>query len=143
MPTIALVTRLEPGVVVAALSLIGVLAGVGGALLGTLITRGTETRKLIGGAPSGYAQLVEDLQQERAELRGEVRTLGDELASMRTRLRGLETGQDTDRRLIEALRAAYTELRRYVRSAGLTPPPVPAGLGVDDSGDHTRPVSAP
>lgn len=126
---------LDPSIVVAVLALIGVLAGAGGTLIGVLVRGGVETRKLIAGAPTGYAQLVDDLQQERGELRVEVETLGDEVASMRTRIRGLESSRDADHRLIEGLRTAYVELRRYVRSAGLTPPPVPAGLGIDEPGD--------
>lgn len=129
-------TTLDPVIVVAAVTLVGTLAGVAGTVLGALITRGTETRRIITGAPEGYAKLVDDLQQERGELRAEVRTLGDEMASMRTRLRGLEAGQDTDRRLIDVLRAHIAELRSVIRRAGITPPPVPAGSGVEDSGEH-------
>lgn len=134
---------LDPSVIVAGVALIGTVAGVAGTVLGALITRSTETRRIITGAPEGYAQLVDDLQQERSELRVEVRTLGDEVASMRTRLRGLEAGQDTDRRLIEVLRAHIAELRSVIRRAGITPPPAPAGSGVEDTGEHLATAAVP
>ena len=119
--------NLDPTVVVSLVALVS-------AAIGALLTRGTEMRKLIAGAPTGYAQLVDDLQQERAELRTEVRTLADEVASMRTRMRGLETATDVDRRLIEALRGYVVELRSVMRRAGITPPPIPDGSGIEDSG---------
>lgn len=122
-------TGIDPTIVVAAMTLVGTLAGI-------LISRGTETRRIITGAPTGYQQLVDDLQQERGELRAEVRALGDEIASMRTRLRGLEAGQDRDSRLIEVLRAYVVELRDVIRRAGFEPPPAPAGSGIEDSGEH-------
>lgn len=120
-------TGLDPTIVVA-------VFGLAGTLIGVLITRGTETRRIITGAPAGYAQLVDDLQQERAELRAEVAGMRDEIASMRTRVRGLETGQDHDSRLIEALRLYVLELRTALRRAHIPPPPAPPMLGIEDSG---------
>ena len=134
-------TSLDPTVVVAGLALVGVLAGAGGTLIGAVLTRGTETRKLLIGAPTGYAQLVEDLQEERTGLRAEMARLIErdahreqEMASMRTRLRGLEAGQDGDRRLIDGLRRYVVELRGTLRAAGVVPPPIPPGSGIEDSG---------
>ena len=122
-------TGIDPTIVVAAMTLVGTLAGV-------LISRGTETRRIITGAPEGYAKLVDDLQQERGELRAEVKLLADEMASMRTRIRGLEAGQDRDSRLIDVLRGHIIELRSVIRRAGIEPPPPPAGSGIEDSGEH-------
>jgi hypothetical protein len=130
------VNDLDPSVVIAGVALVGTLAGVAGTVLGALITRSTETRRIIAGAPTGYQQLVDDLQQERDRQDRKIGALADEVASMRTRMRGLEAGQDTDRRLIEVLRSHINELRSALRRAGIAPPPAPAGSGVEDSGEH-------
>lgn len=131
-----LVTDLDPTIIVALLALAGVVLTTLGGVVGALIVRGTEIRRIIAGAPAGYAQLVEDLQQERDGLNARLDRQDLEMASMRTRIRGLETGQDTDRHLIDVLREHVIELRTALRRAGITPPPIPPGSGIEDSGDH-------
>lgn len=139
-------TGLDPAVMAAVVAAAAALVGGALALLGLFITRGTETRKLLTGVPQGYALLVDELQEERVALKVEMDRLVKrdahrevELGSMRTRLHGLEAGQDADRKLIEILREHITDLRSALRRAGIAPPPAPAG--VDDAGGHSTTVT--
>lgn len=126
--------NIDPTIAVAVIAVSGVLLTAGGTLVGALLTRGTENQKLIIGAPTGFASLVNELQEERAADRARTVTLSDELASMRTRVRGLEVEVDSERRRTVILLIHIGELRTALRRAGITPPPAPDGSGVDDSG---------
>lgn len=135
-------------VLVALIATGGVILTAGGTLLGVFITRGTEMKKLLVGAPTGYAALVDDLQQERvdskaerAELRTErslllarVEVLTEDVASLTSRTRGLEVEMDSERKRTVILLVHIGELRSALRRAGITPPPAPEGSGVEDSG---------
>lgn len=141
-------TGLDPTVAAALLTAGAAVVGGGLTLLGLYITRGTETRKLLTDVPQGYALLVNELQEERIGLRVEMARLVErdthretELGSMRARLRGLEAGQDADRKLIEILREHIADLRSALRRAGIVPPPAPDGSGVDDAGGHSTTVT--
>lgn len=127
-------TDLDPTAVVAVIAVLGVLFTASCTLLGVLVTRGTETKKLIAGAPVGYASLVDDLQQERVELKANVKTLLDDLASVRMRIRGLEVEMDSERKRTVILLVHIGELRTALRRAGIAPPPLPEDSGVEDSG---------
>lgn len=134
---------LDPTVLVALIAASAAIVGAGLTLLGLFITRGTETRKLLASAPTGFAALVDELQEERGGLKAEIVRMAardsardEEMASMRSRMRGLEAAEDSNRRVIDALRLAYTDLRNYMRRAGVQPPPIPVGIGVEDSGEH-------
>lgn len=131
---------IDPTIVVA------VVGGLG-TLLGALIVRGTETKKLIAGAPQGFAQLVDELQEERtlreeklAKAERRIDLLVEELGSMRTRMRGLEAEQDSSRRRESVLVAHIVELRSTLRRAGIVPPLPPPGSGIEDSGEHVAVV---
>jgi hypothetical protein len=119
------VTGLDPTVAAALLTAGAAVVGGGLTLLGLYITRGTETRKLLTDVPQGYALLVNELQEERIGLRVEMARLVErdthretELGSMRARLRGLEAGQDADRKLISARRSAAPGSCRRRRRTG-------------------------
>jgi hypothetical protein len=141
------VTGIDPTVIVAAIAVVGVLATAGGTLFGVVLTRGTETKKLIAGAPVGFQALVNELQEERAADRAEITRLlardtvrEEELSSMRVRMRGLEVAQDTAQRREAVLLEHIRDLRTYMRAAGLVPPPAPPGSGIEDSGEHVAVV---
>jgi len=131
----------DPTITVALIATAGTLLTGGITALGFVLTRGTETRKLITSAPAGFKALVDELQEERAADRAEIARLmekdaarDEEMASLRTRMRGLEAEQDTERRRTQTLLGHIAELRSALRRAGIVPPPPPAGSGIEDSG---------
>lgn len=133
-------SNLDPTIVVA-------LVGLAGTLIGVLITRSTETRKIIAGAPTAFAQLVDELQEERAVREAKlaaaerrVDALVEEIGSMHARMRGLEAEQSSERSRTAILVGHIGELRSALRRAGITPPPPPTGSGIEDSGEHVAVV---
>lgn len=116
--------------VVAIAGAIGTVVAAVLALIGVLL------KTLLSGKGLGLTatqRLVDELQEERAGLLSR-------MDSMEARQRGWEADRERDHQLIRGLRRAYIELRRYVRAAGIVPPPVPAGLGVEDSHPHGLPL---
>lgn len=133
-------SNLDPTIVVA-------VVGALGTLIGVLITRSIENRRIITGAPEGYQRLVDDLQQEiaRRDLKDASRDMRDaardeEIGSMRIRMRGLEVEQDSERSRTAILVEHIGELRSALRRAGIVPPPPPPGSGIEDSGEHVAVV---
>lgn len=119
---------MEPTVAV-----VGGVATIIGAVL-TLI--GVLLKTLLSGKGLGLSatqRLVDELQEERVSLLAR-------MDSMEARQRGMETDRQRDHMVIAGLRRAYSELRSYVRKTGVPLPPVPAGLGVEDSPPQGMPV---
>lgn len=113
-----------------------IVGGVATVVGAVLVLDGVLLKTLLGGKTLGLTatqRLVDELQEERVALLAR-------MDAMDARMRGWETDRQRDHRLIAGLRRAYVELRRHVRAAGVPLPPIPQGLGVEDSHPSGLPV---